>query len=129
MSYKKYQLRKREARLQKEAVAEKFGIPSYNHKMKTKPEKHEVYIVHKGKLYTPADWGKKPADGVLLFTEHASIVIDAKDMGYMSWDDAQAKVKKAGKTLPDRHEAIEITSRRDEINKALRQIGGEEIDG
>jgi hypothetical protein len=100
--------------------------------MKTKqqkPKKHGVYVFHDGKFYTPKEWGNKPANGVLLYTEHASIIIDLKDLGYMSWDKAQEKAKGAGKILPDDHESLEIVNHINKINKVLKQIGGKETSG
>jgi hypothetical protein len=100
--------------------------------MKTKqlkPKKYGVYIFNEGNFYTSEEWGEKAADGVLLYTKHASLVIDIKEMGEMTWNDAMTSVKKVNKKLPDRFEALEITDHRNELNEVLRQIGGQEISG
>ena len=99
---------------------------------KTQKPKHGIYVFYEGNFYTPAEWGNKPADGVLLYTKYASIVIDAKDLEdgkKMIWDEAIFAVEKAGKALPEDHESIEILNNIDEINAVLRQIGGQEILG
>lgn len=60
--------------------------------------------------------------GVLLRSEHTSIVISKEDLPDMGWDEAI-------KHHPfDRHEAIEIHNNKEQINKALKLIGGQTIE-
>lgn len=93
------------------------------------PQKEElngVYIALKNGLFYNCKSPSKPFDkeetiGVLLKTKHASIIISKEDLPEMTWDEAI-------KHNPfDRHEAIEIYNNKEQINKALKLIGGRPI--
>lgn len=90
-----------------------------------KQELNGVYIALIGDLYiTPERFNKNRHEtpiGVLLKTKHASIIISKEDLPEMKWDEAI-------KHNPfDRHEAIEIHNNKEQINKALKLIGGQPI--
>lgn len=91
-----------------------------------KQELNGVYIALKNGLFYNCKSPSKPFDkeetiGVLLKTKHASIIISKEDLPEMKWDEAI-------KQNPfDRHEAIEIYNNKEQINKALKLIGGRPI--
>lgn len=89
------------------------------------PAEYGVYIALSGGLYiTPERFNKNRHEtpiGVLLKTKHASIIISKEDLPEMTWDEAI-------KHNPfDRHEAIEIHNNKEQIDKALKLIGGQPI--
>lgn len=95
-----------------------------------KPSKYGIYVFNNGEFYTTEEWGEKPAEGVLLFTEYVGIIIDAKgQINKMTWDEAMSIAKEKWKMIPDNHEWIEIASHFEEIKKVISQIGGDKIDG
>jgi len=95
-----------------------------------KPIEYGIYVFNDGEFYTPEEYGEKPAEGVLLFTEYASIIIDTNgQIGKITWDEAMSIAKDKGKMIPDNHECIEMASHFEEIKKVINQIGGEKIDG
>lgn len=90
-----------------------------------KQELNGVHIALSGGLYiTPERFNKNRHEtpiGVLLKTKHASIIISKEDLPEMKWDEAI-------KHNPfDRHESIEIHNNKEQINKALKLIGGQPI--
>lgn len=85
-------------------------------------ELNGVYILLTNtKAVSLESYSKQEAYGVILKTKHASIIISKEDLPEMTWDEAI-------KHNPfDRHEAIEIYNNKEQINKALKLIGGQPI--
>lgn len=96
-----------------------------------KPKRYGVYILCEGQFYAPSRFTGAKAEGVLLYTKHARIVIDPQDLkvGEEIWATAMLEAKDKGKQLPSAHEAMEIVSNMRKIRVALRKIGGEEFIG
>ncbi|MEA4975417.1 MAG: hypothetical protein VB046_06745 [Paludibacter sp.] len=87
--------------------------------------KNGVYIVKGREILTENLSG---GDGVLLISDHASIIISKdKPDEDMTWDEAMKYCAGLGVNLPDRHQALEISKFRDEINEALSNAGGQEL--
>ena len=85
-------------------------------------ELNGVYILLTNtKAVSLESYSKQEAYGVILKTKHASIIISKEDLPEMKWDEAI-------KHNPfNCHEAIEINNNKEQINKALKLIGGEPI--
>jgi hypothetical protein len=87
--------------------------------------KNGVYVVKGREILTE---NLSEGDGVLLISDHASIIISKdKPDEDMTWDEAMKYCAGLGVNLPDRHQAIEIEKFRDEINEALSNAGGQEL--
>jgi formylglycine-generating enzyme required for sulfatase activity len=87
--------------------------------------KNGVYIVKGREILTE---NLSEGDGVLLISDHASIIISKdKPAEDMNWDEAMKYCAGLGVNLPDRHQALEIAKFRDEINEALSNAGGQEL--
>ncbi len=87
--------------------------------------KNGIYIV-KGREILSENFDQ--GDGVLLLSDHASIIIDKRQPDQdMSWNAAMKHCEEIGKKLPDRHQAIEIAINHEKINEALEAIGGDPI--
>ena len=96
-----------------------------------KQRKYGIYILSEGKFYVPSEFIGLKADGVALYTEHTSIVIDTKNLENeeITWAQAMGKAYEIDKTLPDRHEVIEIMKHIRDVNKVLYHVGGQKIYG
>lgn len=70
--------------------------------------------------------------GVRLCVGDIDIFIEAHDLDEdgkeFKWDEAMKKLKAYGKRTFDKHEMYLIAAFKDEINAALREIGGAELD-
>ena len=70
--------------------------------------------------------------GVRLCVGDTDIFIEAHDIDEdgkeFKWDEAMKKLKAYGKRTFDKHEMYLIAAFKDEINAALREIGGDELD-
>lgn len=70
--------------------------------------------------------------GVRLCVGDIDIFIEAHDLDEdgkeFKWDEAMKKLKAYGKRTFDKHEMYLIAAFKDEINSALREIGGAELD-
>jgi hypothetical protein len=87
--------------------------------------KNGIYVVKGREILTE---NLEQGDGVLLLTDHASIIIDKTQPDQnMSWDAAMKHCEEISKKLPDRHQALEIAINHEKINDALEVIGGDKI--
>lgn len=70
--------------------------------------------------------------GVRLCVGDIDIFIESHDLDEdgkeFKWDEAMKKLKAYGKRTFDKHEMYLIAAFKDEINAALREIGGDELD-